>query len=84
MATENAPWGGRFEKRLDEGAAAFGASLSVDGRMWEQDIRGSIAHARMLAAQGIIGADDAGQIELGLLEIYGEIEAGHFESAATA
>jgi argininosuccinate lyase len=83
MASDKTPWGGRFEKRLDEGAAAFGASLPVDGRMWEQDIRGSIAHARMLAAQGIIGVDDAAQIELGLLEIYGEIEAGHFESAAT-
>jgi argininosuccinate lyase len=81
MATEKAPWGGRFEKRIDEEAAALGASLPVDRRMWEQDIRGSIAHARMLAAQGIISADDAGQIELGLLEIYGEIEAGHFAFA---
>jgi argininosuccinate lyase len=81
MATDKAPWGGRFEKRIDEEAAALGASLPVDRRMWEQDIRGSIAHARMLAAQGIISADDAGQIELGLLEIYGEIEAGHFAFA---
>ena len=43
-------WGGRFEEELDAIAARFSASVDVDGRLWPQDIDGSIAHVRMLAA----------------------------------
>jgi argininosuccinate lyase len=75
-------WGGRFTGPLDAFGTEFGASLPVDRRLWEQDIRGSIAHARMLAQQGIISAADADQIELGLSEVHGEIEAGHFDFCA--
>jgi len=72
------PWGGRFEAELDESMSAFGASLGVDRRMWEADIRGSMAHARMLAGTGIISAADAKAIEAGLAEVASEIEAGTF------
>jgi argininosuccinate lyase len=82
MATDKAPWGGRFEGSLDRHAAAFGASLPVDRRMWAQDVRGSVAHARMLADQGIIAVEDAERIESGLLEVLAEMEAGTFAFAA--
>jgi argininosuccinate lyase len=78
MPDAKTPWGGRFSKPLDAFVADFGASLPVDRRLWRHDIRGSIAHARMLGEQGIISAADAEQIELGLSEIHGEMEAGHF------
>jgi argininosuccinate lyase len=83
MADAKTPWGGRFSKPLDAFVTEFGASLPVDRRMWEQDIRGSMAHARMLAAQGIISAADADQIVLGLSEVRGELEAGHFGFTAS-
>ena len=79
MSEPKKPWGGRFvgtpSRFLDE----FGASLPVDRRMWAEDIRGSIAHARMLAAQGIISQADADSIETGLSEIYREIREDRFE-----
>ncbi|MFA5843298.1 MAG: argininosuccinate lyase [Coriobacteriia bacterium] len=66
MAQEKKAWGGRFDKPLDGFIEEFGASLPIDRRMWEEDVRGSIAHVRMLAAQGIVGAEDASRIEDGL------------------
>ncbi len=78
MPDEKKPWAGRFSKPLDALAEEFGASLPVDKRLWAHDIRGSIAHARMLAAQGVISLDDAETIEQGLSEIYREINAGSF------
>ncbi len=78
MNDAKSAWGGRFTKPLDAFVTEFGASLPVDKRLWEHDIRGSIAHARMLANQGIISIADAEAIELGLSEIYGEIEGGRF------
>jgi argininosuccinate lyase len=71
-------WGGRFESVPTGALQAFGASLPVDRRLWGQDIAGSMAHARMLAAQGIISAEDAAAIEKGLTEIALAIEAGEF------
>lgn len=71
-------WGGRFEEGVDEFTQRFGASLPVDCRMFAQDIDGSIAHANMLASAGIISAEDAAQIEAGLVEIKSEIESGAF------
>jgi len=73
------PWGGRFEKSPGKFLTEFGASLPVDQRMWAEDIRGSIAHARMLAKQGVISEADADAIETGLSEIYREIKGGDFE-----
>ena len=72
-------WGGRFEQELDAIAARFSASVNVDGRLWPQDIDGSIAHVRMLADQNILSADDAKQIVNGLETIRASIERGEFE-----
>jgi len=69
-------WGGRFEQEPAELAAKFSASIDVDKRLADQDIRGSQAHAGMLAARGIISADDARQIHDGLERIRGEVARG--------
>ncbi|HSK47364.1 MAG TPA: argininosuccinate lyase [Coriobacteriia bacterium] len=79
MTDTKTPWGGRFEKSPGKFLTEFGASLPVDKRMWAEDIRGSIAHARMLAKQGVISTTDAEAIESGLSEIYRQIKAGEFE-----
>lgn len=75
----NKPWGGRFGERTDRRVEEFSESISFDRRLFEQDIRGSIAHAGMLAAVGLITQDECRQIERGLVEIRAEIEAGTFE-----
>jgi argininosuccinate lyase len=69
-------WGGRFDQEPAEIAARFSASIDVDKRLAPQDIRGSIAHARMLGARGILAADDVTRIVSGLERIAGEVEAG--------
>ncbi|MFN8532576.1 MAG: argininosuccinate lyase [Dehalococcoidia bacterium] len=71
-------WGGRFAKGTDASVEAFSASIDADQRLARHDIVGSIAHARMLAVQGIIPADDAERIVAGLEQILGEIERGEF------
>lgn len=71
-------WSGRFEEAPDAFAHRFGASLETDKAMALQDIAGSIAHARMLAAQGIISDQDAEAIEDGLGAIRIEIKEGTF------
>ncbi len=72
-------WGGRFEQELDAIAATFSASVDVDGRLWPQDIDGSIAHVRMLADRKILSRDDADQIVAGLETIRSSLERGDFE-----
>lgn len=59
-------WGGRFTKETDQAVNAFNASLPFDKRLYEQDIRGSIAHTAMLARQGILTEDEKKQITEGL------------------
>jgi argininosuccinate lyase len=71
-------WGGRFEEELAEVALRYSASVGVDKRLAPEDVRGSIAHVRMLAAQGIVPAEDAAKIEAGLRAIGGEIAEGRF------
>ena len=71
-------WGGRFEKGVDAFTQEFGASLEVDKNMAQQDIRGSRAHARMLAEQGIISDDDQQAIDAGLEDISRQIADGSF------
>ena len=78
MSDAKTPWGGRFEKFPAAFLAEFGNSLPVDRRMWAEDIRGSIAHARMLAKVGVIAEHDADAIEAGLSQIYREISGGTF------
>lgn len=80
QAHENdALWGGRFEDAPAEFTQEFGASLPVDKRMWESDIAGSKAHAKMLAKQGIISEKDAEDIRSGLDDIARQIEDGSFD-----
>jgi len=79
VAEDKKAWGGRFRKPLDAFIEEFGASLPVDRRMWAQDVRGSIAHVRMLAAQGIVTAEDADAIESGLNAVFRDLRDGHFE-----
>jgi argininosuccinate lyase len=71
-------WGGRFDQDLDAAALAFSASVDVDKRLAQHDIRGSIAHARMLGARGILSQADAARIIAGLEQIAAEIQAGTF------
>lgn len=72
-------WGGRFAENTDAFVAEFTASVQFDRRMYAQDIRGSLAHARMLAASGVLDKQDLQSIEQGLTEIASEIERGEFE-----
>jgi argininosuccinate lyase len=74
----NVQWGGRFAGGPSAIMQEINASIGFDRKMWRQDIRGSLAHAAMLARQGIITVEDAGQIEAGLKQIAAEIEAGNF------
>ncbi len=73
------PWGGRFEGDTDQSVEDFTTSLSFDRRLYRQDIAGSMAHARMLAKQGIITPAEGEQLVAGLEEIRREIEAGEFD-----
>lgn len=72
-------WSGRFEQSVSEFTQRFGASLPIDKKMYKQDIEGSIAHAKMLAKQGVISQSDFEHIEVGLLEIRHQIDTGNFE-----
>ena len=72
-------WGGRFEAGVATSTQEFGASLPVDKHLYRQDIAGSRAHAKMLAHQGIISEEDAGQIRAGLDAIQADIDAGKFD-----
>lgn len=78
MTESHALWSGRFEEGVDDFTQRFGASLPVDKRMYHEDIAGSIAHAQMLANQGIISEDDMQQIVEGLRQIEKDIDAGNF------
>ncbi len=69
-------WAGRFTKALDKQADDFNSSIHFDSRMYRQDITGSMQHAAMLAAKGIIGADDADKIIDTLGEILDDIDSG--------
>ena len=71
-------WAGRFSAAPTGELERFGASLPFDKRMWRQDIRGSKAHAAMLAHQGVISQQDADAIRAGLDDIAGLIERGEF------
>jgi argininosuccinate lyase len=69
-------WGGRFTKETDKLVNNFNASISFDQKFYRQDVRGSIAHAKMLGATGIISADESRQIVEGLESILSDIENG--------
>lgn len=71
-------WSGRFEQGVSEFTQEFGASLPIDKAMYHQDIAGSRAHARMLAAQGVISEEDKQKIVDGLTAIEKRIDEGDF------
>lgn len=75
----NAMWGGRFAAGPAEIMEKINASIDFDKRLYAQDIRGSKAHASMLAAQGIVSQQDVEAIQSGLDTILGEIESGDFK-----
>lgn len=72
-------WGGRFTKTTDQLVEAFNASIQFDQRLYREDIRGSMAHARMLGKVGILTAEEVEAIVTGLAAIRAEIDAGTFE-----
>ncbi len=72
-------WAGRFSEPMSDLVKRYTASVDFDKRMWPQDIRGSLAHARMLARQSIISAQDLADIERGMAQVKSEIESGQFE-----
>ena len=72
-------WAGRFSKETDSGVNAFNSSISFDGRMYKNDIAGSIAHATMLGEAGIISKEDSAAIVAGLQSILADIEIGKLE-----
>jgi argininosuccinate lyase len=71
-------WSGRFSEPVTERVKRFTASVDFDQRLAAVDIAGSLAHARMLAATGIIPADDLARIEHGMAQISAEIARGEF------
>ena len=72
-------WQGRFQKALDPKTNDFNSSIRFDSRMFREDIAGSIAHATMLCAQGIISSEDLADILEGLQAIREDIESGKLE-----
>lgn len=77
-------WAGRFSKEIDKKTNDFNSSISFDSRMFQQDITGSMAHAAMLGAQGIITKEDMDKILDGLQGILSDIKSGALEIDMTA
>jgi argininosuccinate lyase len=72
-------WSALFSEPMSELVKRYTASVFFDKRLWDADITGSLAHAEMLSAQKIIGAEDLAAIQKGMAQIRAEIEAGSFE-----
>ena len=72
-------WGGRFTKETDQLVYNFNASISFDKRFYAQDMKGSMAHVRMLAKQGILTEEERDQILDGLNGILKDVEEGRLE-----
>ncbi|HTN50667.1 MAG TPA: argininosuccinate lyase [Burkholderiaceae bacterium] len=79
LGSKSAAWSGRFEEPVADFVLRYTASVAFDRRLAQADIEGSLAHAAMLARQGIIAPDDLAAIERGLAQIRGEIERGDFD-----
>ena len=72
-------WSALFSEPMSELVKRYTSSVFFDKRLWQADIRGSLAHADMLAAQGIISAQDLADIDRGMAQIVADIQAGSFE-----
>ena len=79
LANKSQAWSALFSEPMSELVKRYTASVGFDQRLWRADIDGSLAHADMLAAQGILGAADLASIQRGLAQIAADIEAGRFE-----
>jgi len=78
LATKSEAWSALFSEPMSDLVQRYTASVFFDQRLWQADIAGSLAHADMLAAQGIISAQDHADIQRGLAQISQEIESGQF------
>jgi argininosuccinate lyase len=79
LDTKSQAWSALFSEPMSDLVKRYTASVFFDKRLWQADIAGSLAHAEMLAAQGIIGAEDHAAIQRGMAQITAEIESGVFE-----
>jgi argininosuccinate lyase len=79
LANKSQAWSALFSEPMSDLVKRYTASVGFDQRLWRADIAGSLAHAEMLAAQGILSAEDHAAIQRGLNEITAEIDAGQFE-----
>jgi argininosuccinate lyase len=79
LANKHQAWSALFTEPMSELVQRYTASVGFDQRLWRADIEGSLAHAAMLAAQGVIGAQDLADIRRGMAQITEEIEQGRFE-----
>ncbi len=78
LANKQQAWSALFSEPMSALVQRYTASVNFDKRMWQADIEGSLAHADMLAAQGVIGAADLADIQRGMAQIRHEIESGQF------
>ena len=74
--TQDKLWGGRFDGAVDSRIDAFTSALSFDRRLVRHDLIGSLAHARMLMEQEVLGGEDATAILGGLSTLLAEVEKG--------
>ena len=79
LANKAQAWSALFSEPMSELVQRYTASVGFDQRLWQADIDGSLAHAGMLAAQGIIGAEDHAAIQRGMAQIREEIASGQFQ-----
>ncbi|MBI5279411.1 MAG: argininosuccinate lyase [Burkholderiales bacterium] len=79
LESKSQAWSALFDEPMSDLVKRYTASVSFDQRMWRADIQGSLAHAAMLARQGVIGAADEKAIREGLAQVAAEIESGAFE-----
>ncbi|MGN1055600.1 MAG: argininosuccinate lyase [Comamonas sp.] len=79
LDTKAQAWSALFSEPMSDLVKRYTSSVFFDKRMWKADITGSLAHAEMLAAQGVIGQDDYAAIQKGMAQIKQEIESGAFE-----
>ncbi len=79
LDTKAQAWSALFSEPMSDLVKRYTSSVFFDKRLWQADIAGSLAHAEMLAAQGIISAEDHASIQRGMAQITSEIESGAFE-----
>ena len=79
LDTKAQAWSALFSEPMSDLVKRYTSSVFFDKRLWQADIAGSLAHADMLAAQGIISASDHASIQRGMAQITSEIESGAFE-----